>query len=157
MIKSFLLSTAGVVLTAALVGGAAHILLGVGWMEGLLIGSVIASTDAASVFNVLRSKQLSLKYHTDSLLELESGSNDPISYMLTIVMISLISGKQISVGGLLIRQILIGVVCGVLIGKTAVFLLNRIDFGMKQGRTIFLFAAVIVGLSLIHISEPTRH
>lgn len=148
MIKSFLLSTAGVVLTAALVGGAAHILLGVGWMEGLLIGSVIASTDAASVFNVLRSKQLSLKYHTDSLLELESGSNDPISYMLTIVMISLISGKQISVGGLLIRQILIGVVCGVLIGKTAVFLLNRIDFGMKQGRTIFLFAAVIVGYAL---------
>ena len=55
------------------------------------------STDAASVFNVLRSKQLSLKYNTDSLLELESGSNDPISYMMTILMISLVSGEQISV------------------------------------------------------------
>lgn len=65
--KAFLLSTAGVVMTAALVGAAAHVLLGVGWMEGILIGSVIASTDAASVFNVLRSKQLSLKYNTDSL------------------------------------------------------------------------------------------
>ena len=63
--KAFLLSTAGVVMTAALVGAAAHVLLGVGWMEGILIGSVIASTDAASVFNVLRSKQLSLKYNTE--------------------------------------------------------------------------------------------
>ena len=106
--KAFLLSTAGVVMTAALVGAAAHVLLGVGWMEGILIGSVIASTDAASVFNVLRFKQLSLKYNTDSLLELESGSNDPISYMMTILMISLVSGEQISVAGLLLKQILIG-------------------------------------------------
>lgn len=135
--KAFLLSTAGVVMTAALVGAAAHVLLGVGWMEGILIGSVIASTDAASVFNVLRSKQLSLKYNTDSLLELESGSNDPISYMMTILMISLVSGEQISVAGLLLKQILIGAACGFLIGKASVFILNQIDFGMKQGRTIF--------------------
>ena len=146
--KAFLLSTAGVVMTAALVGAAAHVLLGVGWMEGILIGSVIASTDAASVFNVLRSKQLSLKYNTDSLLELESGSNDPISYMMTILMISLVSGEQISVSGLLLKQILIGAACGFLIGKASVFILNQIDFGMKQGRTIFLFAAVIVGYAL---------
>ena len=146
--KAFLLSTAGVVMTAALVGAAAHVLLGVGWMEGILIGSVIASTDAASVFNVLRSKQLSLKYNTDSLLELESGSNDPISYMMTILMISLVSGEQISVAGLLLKQILIGAACGFLIGKASVFILNQIDFGMKQGRTIFLFAAVIVGYAL---------
>lgn len=117
-------------------------------MEGILIGSVIASTDAASVFNVLRSKQLSLKYNTDSLLELESGSNDPISYMMTILMISLVSGEQISVAGLLLKQILIGAACGFLIGKASVFILNQIDFGMKQGRTIFLFAAVIVGYAL---------
>ena len=135
--KAFLLSTAGVVMTAALVGAAAHVLLGVGWMEGILIGSVIASTDAASVFNVLRSKQLSLKYNTDSLLELESGSNDPISYMMTILMISLVSGEQVLVVGLLLKQILIGAACGFLIGKASVFILNQIDFGMKQGRTIF--------------------
>ena len=106
-------------------------------MEGILIGSVIASTDAASVFNVLRSKQLSLKYNTDSLLELESGSNDPISYMMTILMISLVSGEQGLVVGLLLKQILIGAACGFLIGKASVFILNQIDFGMKQGRTIF--------------------
>lgn len=135
--KAFLLSTAGVVMTAALVGAAAYVLLGVGWMEGILIGSVIVSTDAASVFNVLRSKQLSLKYNTDSLLELESGSNDPISYMMTILMISLVSGEQVLVVGLLLKQILIGAACGFLIGKASVFILNQIDFGMKQGRTIF--------------------
>ena len=115
--KAFLLSTAGVVMTAALVGAAAHVLLGVGWMEGILIGSVIAS-------------------------------NDPISYMMTILMISLVSGEQISVAGLLLKQILIGAACGFLIGKASVFILNQIDFGMKQGRTIFLFAAVIVGYAL---------
>ena len=63
-------------------------------------------------------------------------------------MISLVSGEQISVAGLLLKQILIGAACGFLIGKASVFILNQIDFGMKQGRTIFLFAAVIVGYAL---------
>ena len=53
-----------------------------------------------------------------------------------------------SVAGLLLKQILIGAACGFLIGKASVFILNQIDFGMKQGRTIFLFAAVIVGYAL---------
>ena len=116
MARSFLLSTAGVVVTALLTGGAAHYLLGLGWQEGLLIGAVIASTDAASVFNVLRSKKLSLKNHTDSMLELESGSNDAISYMLTILMISLISGEEIFVPAMLAKEIIFGIVCRLLIG-----------------------------------------
>lgn len=148
MARSFLLSTAGVVVTALLTGGAAHYLLGLGWQEGLLIGAVIASTDAASVFNVLRSKKLSLKNHTDSMLELESGSNDPISYMLTILMISLISGEEIFVPAMLAKQIIFGIVCGLLIGKAAVYIMDNIDFRMKQGRTVFVFAIVIAGYAL---------
>lgn len=145
MKRSFLLSTAGVIVTALLTGAAAHYVLGIGWQEGLLIGSVIASTDAASVFNVLRSKKLSLKDHTDSMLELESGSNDPVSYMLTILMISLISGEQISVPALLAKQIIFGIACGLLIGKAALYIMDNVDFRMKQGKTVFLFAAVIAG------------
>lgn len=148
MTRSFLLSTAGVIITALLTGAGAHYLLGLGWPEGLLIGSVIASTDAASVFNVLRSKKLSLRDHTDSMLELESGSNDPISYMLTILMISLISGESVSVPAMLAKQIVLGVACGLLIGKAALYIINNIDFRMKQGRTVFVFAVVIAGYAL---------
>ena len=130
MARSFVLSTVGVVVTALLTGAGAHYFLGLGWKEGLLMGSVVASTDAASVFNVLRSKKLSLKDHTDSMLELESGSNDPISYMLTILMVSLISGDEISVPVMLTKQILFGIVCGLLIGKVALYIMDNIDFRM---------------------------
>ena len=67
-------------------------------MEGLeLIGAVLGSTDAASVFSVLRSQRLNLKYGTASLLEVESGSNDPCAYMLTVVILSALQG-EISAG-----------------------------------------------------------
>ena len=70
---------------------------------GFLLGAVIASTDAASVFSILRSKHLDLKEGTASLLEVESGSNDPFSYMLTVILLSLMSGS-ISVPALSIRS-----------------------------------------------------
>ena len=71
-----LLSTLGVVITAGITGVFAHFALGFDWIGGLLLGSVVASTDAASVFSVLREHNLSLRGGTDSLLEVESGSND---------------------------------------------------------------------------------
>ena len=77
-LPAVLLSTAGVVLTALFTGVFCHFVLRLSWLESLLLGSVISSTDAASVFSILRSKRLSLKYGTASLLELESGSNDQI-------------------------------------------------------------------------------
>ena len=90
VVQSVVLSTLGVAGTAGAVAVFAHLVLGLPWVESFLIGSVISSTDAASVFNILRSKKLALKYHTDSLLEMESGSNDPMSYMLTAVAIALL-------------------------------------------------------------------
>ena len=75
--RSVVLSTAGVVLTAGLTGLFIHFVLGLSLLESLLTASVIGSTDAASVFGILRSKNLNLKEHTASLLEMESGSNDP--------------------------------------------------------------------------------
>ena len=75
--KSIFLSTFGVLLTAGFTGTFIHFVLGLSWTESILIGSVIASTDAASVFNILRSQSLALKDNTASLLEVESGSNEP--------------------------------------------------------------------------------
>ena len=79
--RAVLLSTAGVFLTALLVGLFCHYLLHFEFLESMLIGAVISSTDAASVFSILRSKRLNLKYNTASMLEVESGSNDPCSQL----------------------------------------------------------------------------
>ena len=79
--QSLLLSSVGVLLTALFTGLFCRFALRFDWLESLLIGSVLGSTDAASVFYILRSKKLNLKYGTASMLELESGSNDPWAYM----------------------------------------------------------------------------
>ena len=76
----------GVILTA-IITGLFYYVLHFEWLESLLIGSVLSSTDAASVFSILRSKQLNLKYKSASLLELESGSNDPWAYTLTVIIL----------------------------------------------------------------------
>ena len=96
-LKAGLLSTVGVVLTAFITGIFCRYVFDMTWTAALTIGSIIGSTDAASVFSILRSRKLNLKYNTASMLELESGSNDPIAYMLTILFIQMLqSGEDIS-------------------------------------------------------------
>ena len=124
VVKSVVLSTLGVLLTALSVAGFVYYVLDCTWLESLLIGSVISSTDATSVFNILRSRNLSLKYGTDSLLEIESGSNDPVSYMLTISVIMLMSGQDISLPIMIFQQVVFGIICGLCIGKINVKILN---------------------------------
>ena len=85
---AILLSSLGTVLTAALTGLFCHFVVGMPLLEGLLCGAVLGSTDAASVFAILRARKLALKENTDSLLEVESGSNDPFAYMLTAVLLT---------------------------------------------------------------------
>ena len=92
VVKAGILSTLGVALTAALTGLFCHYVLKLPAALGFLIGAVLSSTDAASVFSILRSRKLGLKYNTASLLEIESGSNDPCSYMLTVIMMAVIEG-----------------------------------------------------------------
>ena len=147
-VQSVLLSTLGVLLTAGLTGSFIHLVLRLSWLESLLIGSVIASTDAASVFNILRSRSLNLKFNTASLLELESGSNDPMSYMLTVVLVTLMTGGDISVPLMLAKQLVFGILFGVCIGFAAAFLLRRTHATMAQGDTIFVFAAALIAYAL---------
>ena len=128
--QAVLLSSVGTVLTAGLVGVFCHFVLGVALWESFLIGAVISSTDAASVFSVLRSRHLNLKYHTASLLEVESGSNDPFSYMLTTIVLSVMHGG--SSGGqfaaMLAAQIGYGVLFGVVLALAARWVLGRFRF-----------------------------
>ena len=142
-LEAGMLSTLGVALTAAFVGLFCHFALGWSWLESFLMGAVISSTDAATVFSILRSRKLGLKNRTAPLLEMESGSNDPMSYMLTTVMLSLFSGG-VTAGGVvwqIFSQITFGVAGGLLLASGAVFLLKRISF-QNNGFDMLLFIAI---------------
>ncbi len=148
---SVLLSSAGVVLTALLTGVFCHFVLGVGWMHGLLVGAVISSTDAASVFNVLRSRKLNLKHHTASLLEVESGSNDPFAYMMTIILLSILNGDanfwQMLL--MLLKQLIFGAGIGAAVAFGAGYLFRHVSFDDDSYDSILMFgvAALSYGLS----------
>ena len=144
--KALLLSSLGVIFTAGITGLFCHLILRFNWIESFLIGSVISSTDAASVFSILRSKRLHLKHNTASLLELESGSNDPVSYMLTATLIMIQTGERSygSVAYNLAAQIIFGIVFGVMIAITASWLLKRIKFSVAGFDAAFVFAVAIL-------------
>lgn len=148
LLPSVLLSTLGVAGTAGAVAAFAHWALGLPWLQCFLIGAVISSTDAASVFSILRSKNLALKYHTDSLLELESGSNDPMSYMLTTVAIALLGGESLSIPLLLAQQLTIGLACGAAMGYLAVKLLHQRLLPSQQSHTVFLLSVMLLSYAL---------
>ena len=109
-VKSILLSSFGVVTTAVLTGFFCHLVLGMDIMGGMLIGACLGSTDAATVFSILRGKKLNLKYNTASLLEVESGSNDPFAYMMTMIVLSFMQneGSASDMVLMLIKQLFIG-------------------------------------------------
>ncbi|MCI6319510.1 MAG: potassium/proton antiporter [Rikenellaceae bacterium] len=141
-VEAGLLATVGVALTACFVGLFCHFVLGWAWLESFLMGAVISSTDAATVFSILRTRKLGLKNNSAPILEVESGSNDPMSYMLTAVMLSLFSGG-ITAGGIVwqvFAQIVFGAAGGLSIAAAAVFLLRRINF-QRNGFDLLLFIA----------------
>ena len=144
------MSTLGVVLTAALTGLFCTMLLQCSIWQGMLIGSVVASTDAASVFAILRSRKLNLKGGLASLLELESGSNDPISYMLTAIFIAVLTGSQGpgAIGMMLLKQIVFGLALGFLFAKAGVLVLRKINLEIDGLYPIFTVAIVVLGYSL---------
>ncbi len=114
------LSTVGVFLTAVSVGVFVWAITDFTFFEGLLLGSIVSSTDAAAVFSILRARSLGLKKNIRATLELESGSNDPMAYFLTVAIMGLIlSGEQsaLTIIPLFIKQMLIGVAIGLITGK----------------------------------------
>ena len=148
--ESALLASAGVVVTAASVALFCHYALGWQWAESLLMGSVISSTDAASVFSILRTKSLGLKRNTSPILEVESGSNDPCSYMLTAICLSLLGG-ELSAGGvllMLLMQIAFGIIFGLVIAKIAQLILNGRSLNNQGVKMLFIFAVALTSYAL---------
>jgi potassium/hydrogen antiporter len=141
------LSTLGVFLTAVLVGLFAHWVLGFTLQTGLLLGAVVSSTDAAAVLSVLRSKNVSLKSRLRPLLELESGSNDPMAVFLTITFIQMILEPQVASGVYVVRfvlQMVVGAMVGYGMGRAIPVVINRIRLGYDG-----LYPGVTLGLALL--------
>lgn len=164
MAQGVILATLGVFLTAAITGLIVWWLLGmtlpsagIGLMTSLLLASTMASTDSASVFSILRSKGLYLKNKLRPMLELESGSNDPMAYILVISIISIIKqGAQPNywlVGGSLFLQLGIGAVMGYSLGKLSVRLINRIKIGNDSLYPILLFTLCIFIFSVTYLAK----
>lgn len=151
--RSILLSSLGVFITAGLIALFSYKIIGMNLYESFLMGSVISSTDAASVFFILRSRKLNLKYNTASLLELESGSNDPCSYMITVVSISLIKGG-VSGNGILymiFSQIAYGVIGGFLIAYISSWIMRNAYIGDSGYIDVFLIGTAIFAYSIISV------
>ncbi|PAD21630.1 potassium/proton antiporter [Terribacillus saccharophilus] len=150
------MATIGVLLTAAIVAVAAHYIFDLTWLESVLIGSIVGSTDAAAVFSVLKGQNV--KEKLAATLEAESGTNDPMAMFLTITCIELISGHGsgvLSLIGSFIWEMGAGAAMGLLIGFIAVRAINRINLDTSGLYPLFAlaFALVSYGLtSVIHAS-----
>lgn len=160
--KAVLLSTVGVFLTAMITALLCVVVLGYTWQESFLVGAVLSSTDAASVFAILRRKKLNLKDGTASLLEMESGSNDPVSYMMTLIGITMLQGQNlvnqavagqkadvraaasdVNIGIMMTKQIVFGVAIGLFIAVIVIYILKNTKLVTDGLDTIFMIGAVL--------------
>lgn len=140
------LSTFGVLFTCLLTGSFAHFLLDLPILQSFLIGAIISSTDAGAVFTVLRSKNIHLKGNLKPLLELESGSNDPMAVFLTTAIITLMKTPGFTVMDmvpLLFKQMIIGALFGYGTGRLIVWLFNRIKLPFEGLYTVMSLALVL--------------
>lgn len=159
MAQGMILSTVGVLLTTLLTGGFIFWLSGFSSMNiampiltSLLLAATMSSTDSASVFNLLRSQRMNLKENLKPMLELESGSNDPMAYMLTIALIQVIaSGSGFDIGLLvkdLLVQFFVGGVMGYAFGRLAVWLINKVNLSNSSLYPILLLSLVFITFTI---------
>ncbi|MCS6882629.1 MAG: potassium/proton antiporter [Oscillochloridaceae bacterium] len=141
------LANVGVVLSAVLLCGFAVLALNLDWRTGLLLGAIVSSTDAAAVFSVLRERGVNLKHNLEPLIELESGSNDPIAVFLTIGLVDLITTPGATLLNLVpsfILQMALGAAGGALFGWLIVFTVNRIRLQQEGLYVVFTLAATML-------------
>ncbi len=149
--QALTLSVFGVLLTAGILG------LFVWWVtdftlyEAFLLGSIVSSTDAAAVFSILRSKNLALKGHIRPTLEFESGSNDPMAYILTIVFINLIQSAESTTASIIFmffKQMIIGGICGFLFGIAGKYINNRIKLDYEGLHPVLIISIMLLTYSI---------
>lgn len=141
------LATIGVVLTALAIGVVSAALLHLSLTEGMLLGAIVSSTDAAAVFSLLRSRSVSLNQRVGSTLEIESGTNDAIAVCLTLSLIHLLMGEAhtlLHLGGFFLLQFGGGALLGVIGGFVLSAALNRLELGEPLYPLLALFAGLLI-------------
>lgn len=160
------LATVGVLLTTALTGSFIYYLFhwlspefAFGWKESMLLAAVMSSTDSASVFSILNSSRMGLRERLKPTLELESGSNDPMAYLLVIILISMIESKGASGSYtllsnpvvMLLGQLSIGVICGLMCGYLSVWVINKLRIANEFMYPVMMIACVFFTFSITEI------
>lgn len=155
LVRGTVLSTVGVVLTAGFMFVFSYYLLHLGMTMSLLISVIVSSTDAPAVFTILRSNNLYLKNdRMKSVLEFESGSNDPMAVILSVVAISMLTGENVNaVSALtnLVLQLTLGIACGFVFGKLALLMLKKWSFVYQGLYPVFGVAVVCLVFGLTQI------
>jgi potassium/hydrogen antiporter len=157
------LATLGVVITAAMVGLFAAWILDLHWLQGMLVGAIVASTDAAAVFALLRHAGATLQERVTATLEIESGSNDPMAIFLTVMLLELLAAGRTELDAAIllafVKQFGIGAALGVAGGRLLVWLINRLSLAtglypllaVAGGLLIFAVTAQVGGSGFLAI------
>ena len=148
--EGLMLSTLGVLLTAVSLGTFVWYVTDFTIYESMLLGSIVSSTDAAAVFSILRSKSLALKANLRPTLELESGSNDPMAYVLTIAFLTLVTNQNEDVASIIplfLKQMGVGFVTGFAFGRLSKLVINRIRLDFEG-----LYPVLVIALMFITFS-----
>ncbi|SDR66105.1 potassium/proton antiporter, CPA1 family [Polaribacter sp. KT25b] len=148
--EGIMLSTVGVLLTAVSLGTFVWFVTDFTIYESLLLGSIVSSTDAAAVFSILRSKNLALKTNLRPTLELESGSNDPMAYVLTIAFLTLVIHQDqsfMSIIPMFLQQMILGGIAGISFGFSSKYIINKIKLDFEG-----LYPVLVITLMFITFS-----
>ena len=148
--QGFALSTLGVFLTAITLGTFVFYITDFTIYESMLLGSIVSSTDAAAVFSILRSKNIALKNNLRPTLELESGSNDPMAYVLTLAFLTLVINQDqslVSIVPMFFQQMILGAIAGFGFGKLSKIVINKIQLGFEG-----LYPVLVIALMFITFS-----
>jgi len=154
---SMMLATAGVLLTALITAPVARFVLDLNWTESLLVGAVVASTDAAAVFLLVHTQGLRLRPRVGATLEAESGTNDPFAIFLTLMLVEFISIGQSSASHIaleFIQEAVFGAIIGVIGGRLVVIALNYVALPQGLHAPFVTTAALVIfgGSQIVHAS-----
>jgi len=157
LVPSMVLATAGVLLTALVTAPVARYVLDLNWTESLLVGAVVASTDAAAVFLLVHTQGLRLRPRVGATLEAESGTNDPFAIFLTLMLVEFISVGQSSASHIameFLQEAMLGAIIGVIGGRLVVLALNYVALPQGLHAPFVTTAALVIfgGSQIVHAS-----